>query len=314
LGEASAEEQKAVKSWIEEDEANRKYFDQFKLIWDTSRQLAVHSTADENKAWQRFQNKIRNAEQLVPPGREDKIPAKKKNLLWVRIAASVILITGIALITYLVTGRAKEKTILAEQTPVTESLPDGSAITLNKRSFIYYQEKARDDKRTVRLKGEAFFNVVPDKKKPFIIHANNLEVTVVGTSFNVKAGFDGVTEVVVETGIVRVTNKNRSVELKAGERVTISNKDTAFAKQGVTDKLYNYYRSRQFVCDNTPLWKLVDVLNEAYDVNIVFGNEKTKDYRLNTTFNNESLDQILKVLSDTFSLIITRSGDQIILN
>lgn len=296
-----------MKTWIEADESNLQYFEQFKLIWDTSRQLAAKSTVDENKAWQRFQNKIKGNEPTS-------IPVRKRGFGWIKVAASIILIAGVALIAYLVIGKPKEQTILAEQSPVTETLPDGSVVTLNKRSFIYYKEKPLGDNRLVRLKGEAFFNVKANKEKPFIIQANNLQVTVVGTSFNVKAGFDGVTEVVVETGIVRVTSKDRTIELKAGERTTISDKDNIFQKESVTDKLYNYYRTKEFVCDDTPLWKLVDVLNEAYDTNIIFGNEKLRDKRMTSPFYNQSLDQVLDVISETFNITITKTGNQIILN
>lgn len=307
LGEASPEEQQSVTDWIAAEEPNRRYFEQFKLIWDTSRQLAVKSTVDENKAWQRFQNRIKGNELVA-------VPVKKRNFLWMKVAAFIILVAGVSLIGYMAL-KPKEQTILAEQATVTNSLPDGSTVTLNKHSSVYYKEKPLGKSRTVQLKGEAFFNVTPDKDKPFIIQANELEVIVVGTSFNVKAQADGVTEVVVETGIVKVATKDKTIELRAGERVRIGGKDSAFAKEEVTDKLYNYYRSKEFVCDNTPLWKFVEVLNEAYDVNIVFGNDRLRNYRLDAPFYNKSLEQVLDVLQEAFpDITITKKDDQIILN
>jgi ferric-dicitrate binding protein FerR (iron transport regulator) len=81
----------------------------------------------------------------------------------------------------------------------------------------------------------------------------------------------------------------------------------------VEDKLYNYYRSKEFVCDDTPLWKLVEVLNEAYGVNIVIENKELRGLRLNTTFNNESLDTILDIVSQTFGITYTKEADRIIL-
>jgi transmembrane sensor len=61
------------------------------------------------------------------------------------------------------------------------------------------------------------------------------------------------------------------------------------------------------------LWKLVEVLNEAYDANIVIANDELKDLRLNVPFINESLDQVLNVVSLTLRIKVTRDGDQIIL-
>jgi ferric-dicitrate binding protein FerR (iron transport regulator) len=300
----------SVQEWIAADEANKRYFEQFKLIWDTSKQLAVQSTADENKAWERFQNRIKNTDPKV-------VPLKKKPFGWARIAASVILVAGLGFMAYLfLRDPAQELNIFADKSPLTDTLPDNSVVTLNKHSLITYKEEKGKDIRYVRLKGEAFFNVTPNKKKPFVISVNKLEVTVVGTSFNVKAGYDGVTEVVVETGIVRVSNAKRTIELRAGERATISDNDSIATKEEVTDKLYKYYRTKEFVCDNTPLWKLVEVLNQAYDANIIIANDKLKDLRMNSPFYNESLGQVLTVIQETFpgAITITRKGDEIILN
>lgn len=299
----------SVQEWIAADEANKRYFEQFKLIWDTSRQLAVQSTADENKAWERFQNRIKNEDSKV-------VPLKKKKFGWIKIAASIILVAGLGYLAYLfLNDPVKEKSIVAYQSPVTDTLPDNSIVTLNKHSVISYDENLDGKNRNVRLKGEAFFNVTPNKKKPFIISVNKLEITVVGTSFNVKADYDGVTEVVVETGIVLVANAKRTIELKAGEKATISDNDSIATKEEVTDKLYKYYRTKEFVCENTPLWKLVDVVNEAYDANIIIANDKLRDLRLNSPFYNESLDQILNVIRETFprEITIAYEGDNIIL-
>jgi transmembrane sensor len=308
LGEASAEEERSVKEWIESDAVNRRYFEHFQLIWTTSKQLAAQSTADENLAWQRFQTRVQK-------GKEVQLPVARRKFLWTRIAASIVLIIGIGLIGYFVNNRQpKQLTLLAEKTTFTDTLPDGSVVTLNKHSLLAYAEEFRGKKREVVLKGEAFFNVAPNKNKPFVIDANNLQITVVGTSFNVKAGLDGMTEVVVETGIVKVTKGDKTIELRPGERITIDTKDSALQKTEVTDKLYNYYRTRDFVCDNTPLWKLVDVLNEAYDTNIIIADEKLKTEPVNSVFYNRPLDEILEVIQKTLRLSIKRRGDQIILN
>jgi ferric-dicitrate binding protein FerR (iron transport regulator) len=137
-------------------------------------------------------------------------------------------------------------------------------------------------------------------------------VKVVGTSFNIRS-VNGNTEVIVETGIVEVSQKNRKVVLHPKEKVLIGNRDTALVKNQETDALYNYYRTNEFVCDNTPLWKLVEVLNEAYHVQIVIGRNELRNLPLTTTFSNESLDRILEVISITFNTKINRAGDRIII-
>ena len=309
LGEASPGEQQAVNEWMNENPANREYYSQFKKIWDGSKELAAGSSVDVDKAWGRFQKRV--AVQNASP----KI-VRTNRFSWMRVAASIILIIGVGVAAYwLVTRNAEPIEIVAQtgQHVLVDTLPDGSVVTLNKRSAITYPSKFKGNRRTIALKGEAFFNVAPDKKKPFIISVNDVQVTVVGTSFNIKSE-NGNTEVVVETGIVQVTKAGKTVELTAGEKIKVSANDSTGTEEPVTDKLYNYYRSKEFVCDNTPLWKLVQVLNEAYDANIIIGRKELNDLPLNTTFYNESLDQVLEVIHLTFNItVIKKENGQIIL-
>jgi transmembrane sensor len=309
LGEASPEEEQAVIEWMNENATHKEYYEQLRKIWDTSKDLAAGSTVDVNKAWAKFQRRI---------GGHDESPKviKSNRFSWMKVAASVILIAGLGFAAFLlINNNIGPKDVVAQtnQNVLIDTLSDGSIVTLNKRSTLTYPS-FKGKTRAIALKGEAFFNVAPDKKKPFIISVNDVQVTVVGTSFNIKSE-NGNTEVVVETGIVRVTRSGKTVELVAGEKIVIHPGDSVAAKEAVTDKLYNYYRSKEFVCDDTPLWKLVQVINEAYDVNIVIGRKELNDLTLTTTFNNESLDQILEVIRLSFDdITITKKEDgQIIL-
>ena len=289
-----------MKQWLADD-ANLVYYNQLKKIWDDSRQLALTSTVDGNRAWQKFQQKIHPA------------PVRRTGFGWMRIAASAIIVVGLGLLAYWVfNDRAKEMTVVAQKAVLNDTLPDGSVVTVNKGSSISYLSKFKGETRQVALKGEAFFNVTPNKKKPFVISVNDVQITVVGTSFNVKT-INGNTDVVVETGVVKVTRAGKTVVLKANEEVIVNAKDSALTKEKVSDQLYKYYRTKEFVCDDTPLWKLVEVINEAYNSHIVIGTPALKDMRINTTFNNESLEQILNVISLTLNIKIIKEGSTIIL-
>jgi ferric-dicitrate binding protein FerR (iron transport regulator) len=134
----------------------------------------------------------------------------------------------------------------------------------------------------------------------------------VGTSFNVK-NINGNVEVVVETGIVTVTKGGKTVELKPNQKVMVAEKDSVMTEEKVSDQLYKYYRTKEFVCDGTPLWKLVEVLNEAYHSNIIIRNPAIRDLPLTTTFHNESLEQVLNVISMTLQVKVAKEGDTIIL-
>jgi len=308
LDEASEAEGKRVQEWIQSAETNHQHYDQFKQVWEAGRELAVKSTVDENEAWKRFQARVSNG------GKVKQAPVTPR-FLWTKIAASLLLLVSISALLYFITNRqSANKTIIAQsgQQVITDTLPDGSQVTLNRNSSITYQNKFTDTIRSVVLKGEAFFKVTPGKKQPFVITVNDVKVRVVGTSFNIRSENKNTT-IVVETGVVQVITGGTITVLQAGEQLLLKAGSKVANKEEVSDQLYSYYRTHEFVCDETPLWKLVDVLNEAYDANITIGRKELKNLPITTTFNNESLDKILEIIHLTFDITVNRQNGQIIL-
>jgi ferric-dicitrate binding protein FerR (iron transport regulator) len=308
LAEATPEEAGMVEEWLAADATNKKQFEDFKTIWEESKKLAAVSTVDDDEAWQRFKNRVHNE------GNKGAAVRKMRPVAWLKIAALFILVAGAGLFGYQMFSENKVEAlaVVSKGSALVDTLPDGSVVTLNKNSSLNYPSKFKGNTRTIALTGEAFFNVTPDKEKPFVINVNDVQVKVVGTSFNVRSE-NGVTEVIVETGVVKVTRNNKTVELRPAEKIKTGGVDSALVKERVEDKLYNYYRSKEFVCDDTPLWKLVEVLNEAYGANVIIENKELRGLKLNTTFNNESLDRILEIVSQTFGITITKEQDRIIL-
>ena len=312
VNETTNEETLEVENWIGASDENKKQFEQFLLIWEQSVQLIVPTPANTDDAWQRMQQRIQTS------GKGDTAaPLKIKSTNWLRMAAAVVLIACAGWLGYVLVAKNSAVQVVAVTVAttnkvVTDTLPDGSVITVNKNSRLSYPSRFKGDTREVTLKGEAFFNVTPNKEKPFIIHVNDVTVRVVGTSFNIKSE-GGKTEVIVETGIVQVTKNKQFVRLLPKEKVVTGWKDSALAKDTVQDQLYNYYHSKEFICNNTPLQSLIATLNEAYNTNIVIGNEALKNLPITTVFKDESLDNILAVISETFKINIEKTGNQIIL-
>jgi transmembrane sensor len=311
-GEATEAEVLQVEQWLATDEANKHYFDHFKLIWQESVQLATTAQVDEQAAWKRFQNRVQDGSFHTAKAR-----VWSMNSTLMRAAIVTGLIVTIAALTFFFFHNnpgtvVSMATIQATDDVKSDSLPDGSVVTLNKHSQVSFPERFTGDKRVLQLNGEAFFKVKPNKQKPFEVHTNNVTITVVGTSFNVRSRGD-TTEIIVETGVVQVATEKQTVVLKAGQKAITGLTEAHLQKDDNTDHLYNYYRSRKFVCDATPLWKLVEKLNEAYDVQIVFGNDALRNLQLTTTFDNEPLDNILNIIKSTFNISVAKEKGQIIL-
>jgi len=202
--------------------------------------------------------------------------------------------------------------IQSTTTTLMDTLPDGSVITLNKNSMVEYPEVFTDSVRAIKMEGEVFFNVAKNPDKPFIISTLTGDIKVLGTSFNVK-NRKGSTEVIVETGIVEVSYNQQKVELSAGKQVKVNSGDSVLQAENTPGTLYKYFRNRQFICDNTPLSELAVILNEAYSVNIVIEKQSIKNLRLTTTFSDESLENILAIIEQTFGIKAIQQGDSILI-
>ena len=317
LGETGPEESASVESWLAADPANRHYYEHFRLIWRESRRLGDNSNGSdeqEEAAWQKFRQRIHRSSPLQPV-RDTPQTSSGRLVLpsWTRVAAILVLVASITGLVYLIghNTAAPEKIVASNTAVVTDTLPDGSIITLNKQSAITYPAKFKG-RRDVQLHGEAFFKIAPDKEKPFQVHTNGVTITVLGTSFNVR-NKGTTTEIIVESGLVRVTDPLHNILLHPSEKLTLHKGDSTLLKDSTRSELYKYYRTKEFICDNTPLWQLAESLEEAYDVKIEIASPLLRQQKINTVFRNESLDQILSVIQETFRIKVTRSGRQVTL-
>jgi ferric-dicitrate binding protein FerR (iron transport regulator) len=132
-----------------------------------------------------------------------------------------------------------------------------------------------------------------------------------GTSFNIRST-EGQTQIVVESGLVQVSWQGKTVLIHADEGLTLKG-DSLVTMGPIKGRLYDYYRTHEFKCDHTPLWQLALALDEAFDVHIVIEDPAIRDLPLTATFRDESLDEILSVITATFNIKPVRHGNIILL-
>ena len=183
-------------------------------------------------------------------------------------------------------------------------------VVLNKNSALTFVQSK--DIRKAELVGEAFFDIKPDKSRPFKIDINQVQVQVLGTSFNIK-GYDGQTEVVVETGLVKVSKGENEMQLKANETVVVSEKNVTLEKETVKNEYYNFYRTGKLVFSNTPLKEVAKVLSDAYAIEIEIGNEKLEKLPISTVFDNQSIESVLQIIAETLPVRIEKQNNRILL-
>ncbi len=316
LGEANTEEVNEASNWIAASAENEIYFHQVRKAWEKSRSFPPIQEIDENTAWKRFQERLElqpATENTSESGKYHLMPFLRNRLA--RVAAILLLAVSTIALAYFFTNEYVNqgfRQFVTTSTIEQKRLPDGSSIVLNKNSSLSYPAKFSGNERLVKFQGEGFFSIQPDKNKPFIIQVNNLLVKVVGTSFNIREG-KGKTEIIVETGVVEVIHKQENVELHPGQKVIFSASKGQFEKEAQTDKLYDYYRTKEFTCDNTPLWKLAEVLGEAYGIEIIISNPAIRNLPLTTRFEEQSLDNILSIIAQTLDVKVEKTAGKIIL-
>lgn len=307
IGEATLAEEEMVAGWLKESSANEKHLAHIRLIWETSKTLQTESDLDEESSWQEFiQLRDRPVQRLERP---------EKNTHWLRIAALWVVISGTALLLFTRYYQAKPEmlTLQSYDTVKTDTLSDGSVITLNKNSVIEYPAKFTGNTREMKLlSGEAFFSIAHNRQKPFIVHINDAAVRVVGTSFNIRNDHLKA-QVIVETGIVEVTRKKVIIRLVPSEKVEIDYRSGEFKKGMSKDNFYNYYRTKEFMANKTPLWRVAEVLNDVYKVNIQIPDQALANRQITTTFRLGSLDQILEIISFAFKVQVIHESNTIII-
>jgi transmembrane sensor len=297
LGEATIAEGQEIETWIAANSANAKKFEQVKIILETSKRLAQVSPLGETEAWEKFKEK--RAARREPA----KVRSISSNTGWLRIAAAVVFLIGGGWIAYYLYDQrggnpAELVSIKTTNMVRVDTLPDGSIVHINKNSSITYAGDF-ESRREIKLSGEAFFEVKHNEQAPFTVHVNDINIRDVGTAFNVKSKQQN-TEVIVESGIVQVSRSANSIRLTPNEMVRIKPGDKQLKIEKSTDQLYNYYRSNTFIAKGTPLWRLVDILNEAYGTDIEIASSALRNAQITVTIRYEdSLSNILDVIKGT---------------
>ena len=231
---------------------------------------------------------------------------------WIRIAASVVVIAVLGYLIWFNAFQSNSITVLAEHSGQLITLPDNSVVTLNKDATITYPRAFADNSRTVIMKGEAFFEVTRNEKKPFTVNLGLSSVEVLGTSFNINAedNNDRI-EVVVNTGKVRFgTNSGKeTVVLTKGEKGTFMKNMNMISKVQNKDINFMAWKTRKIVFNDVDLDIVIQTVNKIYNSQITFSTDVGKNCKVTVSFDNQSIEAILSVLELTLDLEYKKTGD-----
>ncbi|WP_292266398.1 FecR domain-containing protein [Butyricimonas sp.] len=156
-------------------------------------------------------------------------------------------------------------------------LADGTKVFLNAGSEISYPVVFAGDKREVKLKGEAYFEVRKDERRPFFVQAGDVQIQVLGTSFNVTAyPGRGRIETTLEEGKIQLTDGRESVEVSPGKQAIYDIEDGRFEVKQVDTKLYTAWKDGYYKFDQMTLEDIMETLALWYDLNVFYRNPGVK--------------------------------------
>lgn len=304
--EANADEKADFEKWLNESPENQRYFDDLTRIWSDSAEVFdntdVAQSVNTDVAWNKVQKRISIAKPL-------KVSWLRSNALKVAAAVAVL----IAAVFYFKDSAPPQYNYVAEAKVTTDTLTDGSIITLNKKSSVTTVFSKKE--RRVRMSGEAFFAVAPNKEKPFVIEVKTVEVKVVGTAFNVdNISKDGKVIITVQEGIVEVKGKNDIKTLLKGDKVIYDlATDTFEATEDVTKKMMEYKKGKLEFDGNT-LKDVVNQINKFYGQNIEIASTGIENCQVNTVYAGEDVEQWFnEVVKELINIDIEKQGDRLIL-
>ncbi len=191
-------------------------------------------------------------------------------------------------------------------------LSDGTRVWLNAESELRFPVQFGTGEREVYLKGEAYFDVRKDVARRFIVHLKESNVTVLGTSFNIKAyGDEDYIYTTLVEGKVRFTSEkeHEEVTLRPGMQSVLNLKSGKTELKEVEVEQFTAWRQGRFVFPSTTLGDLMCQLKRWYDIDVVYLSPEAKGYEFRGAINRDmDLKNVLAIVEKTSNVVFDING------
>jgi transmembrane sensor len=339
-GEASAHEMAAIEAWAAESEANARSLEQLRHTWsEAGSSPSTRASIDTEAGWARMRARMgaqQEALERTPP--LISVPASRTAHRWDKsskryslsaAAAAAILIAASSVFVW----RENRTSSTAESAPLVAMreytatrgqranihLADGTQVVLAPDSKLRVPENfgsttARDGglhSREVSLQGTAYFSVVHDEKRPFLVRTSTGTARDLGTEFQVRAYNEmrGM-EVTVVSGLVsieRAADSTSLARLTRGDRATLSSGGDFTLAHSVNLGAATAWKDGKLVFDGTPLRQVAIALSRWYDLDVQLGDNSIAARHLALTLEDESPDVVLSMIALSLDLRVERT-------
>ena len=350
-GEATEQEVQELQLFLKEDPKAQYFFEVFSDYWT----IEPRQTSDDVQEEIHFQQIIAIAEkdsaeekQVAPEITEEQPRSGSATIFTLKRILVAATLIGLIIVSYFLykqnnPGAGKTDLALHEVAAGTGTkselrLPDGTRVWLNSESRLEYKANFNDSIREVTLEGEAYFDVVKDKSRPFIVHTSDIDIRVLGTAFNVKSyPREPSIETTLIHGMIEVTNKklpsSPKVILRPHEKLVFNKNsvqqiaDNPPAKSNEAPKPFaitslpknipdsavveTSWMYNKLIFDGETLRENASKMERWYNVKIVFRNDKAGNIPLRYQLENETVEEALKALQYIEPFTFKRNGNEI---
>lgn len=315
---ATPDEKQKLLSWLKEDDSHRKYFNECRESWLASGAVLL-SENEKKKAFRLFEERVSRYES----------EHKSFNFsIILKIAASVAILLICTTGGFYI-GKNRYTTAPALQTIVMQqalmgadskgafTLPDGTIAWLNAGSKLTYPSEFASDSRNVLLEGEGYFEVKRNEKAPFYVETENMNIRVLGTTFDVQTySQKDVAETILLSGKVEVQLKGHSdkIMLKPNQKISFNKTDGSSKVASVNASEYAIWIKDKLILNNETLATILRKMERWYGVDISCGKDVPMQLRLSMTIRRETKEEIFRLLEIIAPVKCRLSDGKIVIN
>ena len=231
---------------------------------------------------------------------------------FIKYAASIAIIVSIGFGAKLYLNHSSKQHTSASDHLLTEisvnhgehkqvTLPDGTIVHLNAGTVMRYPAEFTSDIRLVEMEGEAFFNVMRDEGKPFIVRTRQADVKVLGTSFNVKAYQED--ELMTES----------VMRLLPNEQIIVNNTNGEILKKNEDAQKVTAWLQGGLYFNRTPISSVIHDLERMYNQEIVLDPNVVFDDYIYGEHDNKSLEAVLNAIQYSTGIRYRKEESRIVL-
>jgi len=303
-GEISDSEMIMLKSWLARDPENRRIFNEENELWQEASVVTKFENYKIDTTWMDISSRLG----LGKDNSKSVTILNRNNFRILIAAAAIACLVAIGGLYLWIAGKSSFQQIAAYSTIVGTNygekahifLADSTEIILNSGSTLQYNGQYNINDRKVKFKGEAFFNVSTNTKKPFVVQLDHMSISATGTRFNIFS-FDNEdrVETTLEEGAITVSVKGMEpVNMKSGQQVVYLVKSKKVLVRDVATDTYTSWKENKLRFNDTPFEEVLRRIGRKYNVTFEITNSDLLNLKYTATFIDEPIEQVMQMLKD----------------